>query len=105
MSQYARRAGEAWAECGICGFDFPQSQMFKHYKYGFLVDVGCSDELAATDYMETLRLPETERSRPTRQRVPDQGKVVYEAGKWNKAQWNVDNWEITAGPETGQPPQ
>jgi len=77
----------------------------KHYKYGFLVDLECADQLAHSDYMEHLRLPENERPNPTQQKVPDQGKVTPDAAKWNAAQWNVSTFELTAGPENRQPPQ
>jgi len=74
MSQYARRAKSSWFECGICGLDFPQTEAIRHYKFGVLVDIGCADDLAHSDYFQDLRLPENERPFPTQQRVPDQGK-------------------------------
>lgn len=80
MSQYARRAKSSWAECAICGLDFPQTEMVRHYKYGSLVDLPCADALAHSDYMESLRLPENERPNPTQQRVPQQGTVVSDYG-------------------------
>jgi hypothetical protein len=98
MSRYARQAKSSWAECGICGFDFPQVDMTKHYKFGFLVDRECADELAHLDYMEHLRLPENERPNPTIQRVPDQGQVTPQPAQWNTAQFNVDGLALTPGP-------
>lgn len=80
MSQYNRKARSSWAECAICGLDFPQTEMVRHYKFRFLVDSACADNLAHSDYMESLRLPENERPNPTEQRVPDQGPVVDEDG-------------------------
>jgi hypothetical protein len=76
MSQYSRQAKSSWAECAICGLDFPQNEMVRHYKFKVLVDLACADELAHSDYMESLRLPENERPNPTQQRVPDQGMAV-----------------------------
>src|SRR5262252_9439256 len=99
MSQYARRARSSWFECAICGEDFPQTESMRHYKFGVLVDIGCADELAHSDYMEGLRLPENERPNPTKQRVPDQGKVVPDGAQWNVAQWDVDPFILTAGPD------
>jgi|SRR5215467_6456978 len=103
MSRYARQARSSWAECGICGFDFPQNEMTRHYKYGFLVDVACADELNATDFLETLRLPENERPFPTEQRVPDQGPVVDVGFIFDSSPFDTGAFRTTAGPSVTQP--
>lgn len=105
MSRYVRQARSSWAECGICGFDFPQTEMVTHYKYGFLVDVECADELNASDYLESLRLPENERPFPTQQRVPDQGTVMTDGFFLDSSDLDVDSFDTTAGPSVTQRPQ
>ncbi len=104
MSQYARQAKSSWAECAICGFDFPQTELVRHYKFGVLVDMACADELAHSDYMEALRLPENERPYPTQQRVPDQGKVVVDCFQLDSSNLDTDEFCMTAGPIPPQGP-
>lgn len=65
-------AGEPWAECDICGLDFPQSKLVRHYKTKKLVDVKCADEMTHSDYMELVERP-VENEVRTIQPVPDQG--------------------------------
>jgi hypothetical protein len=106
MSQYARQAKSSWAECAICGFDFPQIEMVRHYKFGVLVDLACADELAHSDYMESLRLPENERPYPTQQRVPDQGTVTEDYGFFfDSTSLDTGKLRMTAGPVVRQGPQ
>lgn len=62
-------AFEPISECSICGLDFPESELQKHYRTGRLVDDLCADEPGATDYLEKLRRP-VEHQKRARQRVP-----------------------------------
>jgi hypothetical protein len=106
MSQYARYAKSSWAECAICGLDFPQTEMVRHYKYKVLVDLKCADELTASDFMESLRLPENERPNPTQQQVPDQGTVTQDYGFFfSSTHLDTGKLRMTAEPRVGQPPQ
>jgi hypothetical protein len=103
MSRYAKQAKSSWAECAICGFDFPQVEMTRHYKFGFLVDSECQDELAHLDYMDSLRLPDQERPYPTQQRVPDQGTVMTDGFFFSKSKLDEDS--LRPGPIVGQGPE
>lgn len=67
------RTGQPWAECFICGLDFPQGDMVFHYRLKRLVDKGCADELGAADYRENMRLPATEGEVKTMAPVTQQG--------------------------------
>jgi hypothetical protein len=102
MSRYARYARSSWAECAICGLDFPQTEMVRHYKFGVLVDVSCADQLAHSDYMESLRLPENERPNPTLQRVPDQGPVDDIGFIFSSSPFDTGVFRKTAGPDVTQ---
>lgn len=103
MSQYAKRAKSSWAECAICGFDFPQTEMVRHYKFKALVDLRCADELAHSDYLEQLRLPENERPDMTQQQVPDQGTVVQDYGFFfDSTPFDTGKFSMTAGPVVDQ---
>ena len=54
-------AHEPWAECYLCGLDFPQSTMVRHYRTKKLVDVKCADERTHTDNLARVeRRPEHE---------------------------------------------
>jgi hypothetical protein len=77
----------------------------RHYKFGVLVDVGCADSLAHSDYMESLRLPENERPNPTQQRVPDQGPVTQDYQfVLGTTPLDTGKFRMTAEPRVGQPP-
>lgn len=69
------RTGSPWAECYICGLDFPQSQMVRHYKSRRLVDKGCADEIGAAELRENLTLPKSEGTRRTENAVDQQGQA------------------------------
>lgn len=66
------RYGSAWAECDICGEEYPQSEMVRHYKTGRLVDVLCADELNADDYRE-VAIIRAEELIGSEQIIPAQG--------------------------------
>jgi hypothetical protein len=79
--------------------------MVRHYKYKVLVDMKCADELAASDFMEQLRLPENERPNPTQQQVPDQGTVTQDYGFFfGTSSFDTGKFRMTAEPRVGQPP-
>jgi hypothetical protein len=84
-------AGRIRAECFICGLDFYQDEMVRHYRYGRLVDVKCADDLTHDDHMSMLELPE-ERRRTSEQPVAFQGEAPYPPAEWYKAQWYIDKW-------------
>ena len=64
--------GEPWVECAICGFDFPQSQMTRHYKSKRLVDRKCADERPWSEYINRTK-PQPEDGRTSEQPVSGQG--------------------------------
>lgn len=61
--------GEPVSECSICGLDFPESELQRHYKTGRLVDRLCADEPTASDYLEKIKRP-VEKRRQAKQPVP-----------------------------------
>lgn len=80
--------------------------MTRHYKFKVLVDRACADELAHSDYMEGLRLPEDERPNMTEQQVPDQGTVVADYGFiFDATPLDTGKMRMTPGPSVTQPPQ
>ena len=85
--------GRVRAECFICGLDFYQDEMVRHYKLGRLVDVGCDDEISHTDYYEIyLRNRGEERIQRSEQPVPFQGEVARTPGEWYVGRWYVSKW-------------
>lgn len=71
----ARLYGEPWAECWLCGFDYPQSQLVRHYKSRKLVDRKCADEMSQSDYLEFWARRQQEQDM-SEQPVADQGEVA-----------------------------
>ena len=74
--------GEPWAECSICGLDFPQSELVRHYKSKKLVDNKCADVMTHSDNMELVERP-IENENRTIQPVHNQGQdpsVPYTEG-------------------------
>lgn len=57
------------SQCSICGNDFPESEMTRHYRTGRLVDPACADEMTASDYLAIYHRPREDRRR-ARQPVP-----------------------------------
>lgn len=60
---------EPVSECSICGNDFYESDMVRHYKTNRLVDRLCADEPGASDYLEKMRRP-VEHQKRAKQPVP-----------------------------------
>jgi hypothetical protein len=83
--------GRIQAECFICGLDFFQDEMVRHYRYGRLVDVKCADELTHTDYMGLLERPE-EHTQHSEQPVAFQGEQPTPPAEWYTARWYIDKW-------------
>jgi len=83
--------GRISAECFICGLDFYQDEMTRHYKYNRLVDTKCADELNHDDYMMFLRLPE-ERRKYSEQPVSYQGEQPQPDDGWYTAKWYQSKW-------------
>lgn len=80
------------SECYICGLDFREEEMVRHYKTRRLVDVKCADEPTHTDYMSMLQIP-PDQGRRAEQPVPFQGEqVVKGTGKWYNGEWYVATW-------------
>jgi hypothetical protein len=82
--------GRIRAECFICGLDFYQDEMVRHYRFGRLVDMHCADEMTHDDYMSTLELPE-ERRRTSEQPVTCQG-GGESANHWYIGLWYTCLW-------------
>lgn len=80
-----------WSECYICGLDFPEDQLVRHYKTLKLVDVGCNDEPTHSDWMSWTVRPMNEAGR-AEQPVSGQGEQPHEPGEWYVAQWDVSKW-------------
>ena len=74
-----RQYHEPWADCDICGFTRPQSQLQRHYLTGRLVDAKCADQPGADDYRRWAR-QRAEARRHSEQPVADQGTVGPGAG-------------------------
>ena len=70
-----RQRGEPYEECWICGFEFPQSQMTRHFKSKKLVDAKCADQPSYTDMLEFFRWP-VERTESPEQPVSDEGALT-----------------------------
>lgn len=71
---------EPVSQCYICGLDFYESEMVKHYKSGRLVDAACADEPGASDYLEKVKRPVEHQKRA---RQPTQ--QGYQAEEWATA--------------------
>lgn len=71
---------EPVSECSICGNDFYESELTRHYKTNRLVDRLCADEPGADDYLEKMRRP-VEHQKRAKQPVPvdENG---YDAVEW-----------------------
>lgn len=60
MAAVFPQRGEVWADCWICGFTYPMSQLVRHFKYKKLVDMDCADEMSQMDILaKRRRAPET----------------------------------------------
>src|SRR5262245_27495436 len=57
------------SECSICGNDFREDEMVRHYRTGRLVDKLCADEMTADDYLAIYHRPMENRKR-AKQPVP-----------------------------------
>lgn len=66
-----------WAECYICGEEWPQSKMVRHIRSGRLVDPGCDDELGYSDIRALSELPFEERN-ASENPIKDQGGIGYD---------------------------
>jgi hypothetical protein len=85
--------GRIRAECFVCGLDFYQDEMVRHYKSGKLVDINCADDISHTDHYAMLwqyRRPE-ERQR-SEQPVSFQGEVPREGDGWYVSKWYKSQW-------------
>lgn len=60
---------EPVSQCNICGLDFPESELMRHYRTGRLVDRLCNDERTASDNLAILKRPNENRRR-AKQPVP-----------------------------------
>ena len=60
---------EPVSQCNICGLDFPESELMRHYRTGRLVDRLCNDERTASDNLAILKRPNESRRR-AKQPVP-----------------------------------
>ena len=82
--------GRVRAECFICGLDFFQDEMVRHYRLGRLVDIHCADEMTHSDHMSLLVLRE-ERHEVSEQPVACQGadgsNNHWYIGLWYDCEW------------------
>src|SRR5574342_232508 len=67
------KAHGCWAECYICGFEYPIDAMQLHYKKERYVCCECADCPSFSDYLEDLIVPEEERCDTGGQSVSGQG--------------------------------
>ena len=88
--------GRIRAECFICGLDFFQDEMVRHYKLGRLVDIHCADEMTHTDHMSLLILP-IERNERSEQPVACQG-VGESVNHWYIGLWYICEWNGALDP-------
>ena len=82
-----------WSECYICGLDFPEEEMVRHYKTKRLVDAKCADDPSHTDYMNWMNR-RTEERRHAEQPVAFQGEQIEAkvTGKWYVGAWYRATW-------------
>lgn len=90
--------GQLRSECYICGLDFPEEEMVRHYKTKRLVDAKCADEPTHTDYMNWMHRP-TEERRHAEQPVAFQGEIIEigKTGKWYIGKWYQCTWRDAHG--------